>query len=219
MEEEENISAGYKQSRKLVLTLQHQLEQLESGEDTTVFLQGRIATNVNTLSRLTQNLMVLINQLSHPKREIWDIKIKQLVEDEQNIRRSMESFFLKEHKRHEEEQRKVERERLLGSSYSNDVIRENTRETLHKDILSLSNSNRVAHELKEMAIGIVEKLREQNWTLKRAKRRLLDISNTLGLSHSIMRLIERRQFGDQIIVYSGMIFILVLFVSLVYYFG
>lgn len=140
----------------------------------------------------------------------FDRKINQLVEDEQAIRGSVENYFFREHQKHEEEVRK---ESIYNSQQS-----QYTQQTLHGDIESLNNSNRVAYELREMAIGVVTALREQNFTLKRAKRRLLDISNTLGLSHTLMRVIERRNVQDQIIVYSLMVFVLVLFGLLVYYF-
>lgn len=66
------IETKYKESKKLLLTLRSQLEELETGKDTSIFLQGRIATNINALSRLTQSLQTLQTQLiaTNP-REIW----------------------------------------------------------------------------------------------------------------------------------------------------
>ena len=48
-------------------------------------------------------------------------------------------------------------------------------------------------------------LREQRSTLKGAHRKILDIANTLGLSNTVMRLIERRTYQDRFILYGGMI--------------
>jgi hypothetical protein len=50
--------------------LQSQLTDLETGADTSVFLQGRIATNINALSRLANTLQNLQSQLPSSK-EIW----------------------------------------------------------------------------------------------------------------------------------------------------
>ena len=36
------------------------------------------------------------------------------------------------------------------------------------------------------------------------------MATTLGVSNSVMRLIERRQFWDKLLVYGGMVFILAL---------
>jgi len=89
---------------------------------------------------------------------------------------------------------------------------------LYQDINSLNNSRRMANELLEIGYSVLGKLRDQNLTLKAAKTKLLDIGNTIGLSRAVMRIIERRQLQDQIIVYSGMVFIVLLFLWLVYYF-
>jgi hypothetical protein len=67
---EEEIEIKFKECKKLLLTLQSQLTDLETGADTSVFLQGRIATNINALSRLTNALQNLQSQLPSSK-EIW----------------------------------------------------------------------------------------------------------------------------------------------------
>lgn len=38
---------------------------------------------------------------------------------------------------------------------------------------------------------------------RHARRKALDVINSLGLSDSVLRVIERRQFRDQVIVYGG----------------
>lgn len=43
-----------------------------------------------------------------------------------------------------------------------------------------------------------------------AHRRALEIANTLGLSNSLMRVIQRRTTGDKILVYCGMLIIMFL---------
>nr|CAD7423973.1 unnamed protein product [Timema monikensis] len=53
--------------------------------------------------------------------------------------------------------------------------------------------------------GILENLRDQRSTLKGAHRRLYDIANTLGLSNTTMRLIERRAYQDKFILLGGML--------------
>lgn len=75
MDDEEGLNGLYKQSKRLILTLQHQIEQLETGEDTSVFIQGRISSNINSLSRLTQNLQSMKRNLPDYKKEIWDMYV------------------------------------------------------------------------------------------------------------------------------------------------
>ena len=53
-------------------------------------------------------------------------------------------------------------------------------------------------------------MREQRAVLKGAHRRVLDVGASLGLSSTLMRVIERRTTGDRIIVYGGMASVLLL---------
>ena len=68
---EEDIEQKYKSATVILHALHHLLEQLESGQDTSVMMQGRIATNINSLSRLTRDMQTLKHQLPASKRELW----------------------------------------------------------------------------------------------------------------------------------------------------
>jgi hypothetical protein len=68
---EEDIEQKYKSATVILHTLHHLLEQLETGQDTSVMMQGRVATNINSLSRLTRDMQTLKHQLPASKRELW----------------------------------------------------------------------------------------------------------------------------------------------------
>ena len=68
---EDDIEAKYKSATKIIHALHDLLEQLETGQDRSVMMQGRIATSLNSLSRLTQSMQALKNQLPSSKRELW----------------------------------------------------------------------------------------------------------------------------------------------------
>ena len=53
--------------------------------------------------------------------------------------------------------------------------------------------------------NILSNLKEQGGFLKSFQRKILDISNMLGLSNTVMRMIERRSSQDKIILFGGMI--------------
>lgn len=65
--------------------------------------------------------------------------------------------------------------------------------------------------------NILENMREQRNTLKGARRRMIDIANTLGLSNTTMRLIERRAAEDKYILFGGMFITLIVIVILIIY--
>lgn len=89
---------------------------------------------------------------------------------------------------------------------------------LHQEGQALQRSHRVVDELIELGSTIKSTLMQQRITLKAIRRKVLDLATTLGVSHSVIRMIEQRNFIDKIIVYTGMIFTLLLLAFLVYYF-
>lgn len=70
---------------------------------------------------------------------------------------------------------------------------------------SLSSSNRVLAELEQVGTSIIASLVTQNEMIKRAHQRVLDMGHSMGVSRSLMRMIERRQFFDKLVVYGGML--------------
>lgn len=46
--------------------------------------------------------------------------------------------------------------------------------------------------------------------MQRAHMKALEMANTLGLSNSLMRVIQRRTSGDKVLVYGGMVLITIL---------
>eukprot|EP00300_Choanocystis_sp_HF-7_P004808 c1371_g1_i2.p4 GENE.c1371_g1_i2~~c1371_g1_i2.p4 ORF type:complete len:128 (+),score=17.57 c1371_g1_i2:425-808(+) len=68
-----------------------------------------------------------------------------------------------------------------------------------------------------MGSTAMSELREDDALFKRAQRRLLDIGASLGLSQGVLRLIDRRERGDRLIVLGGIVLVLAaLFVSIWY---
>lgn len=83
---------------------------------------------------------------------------------------------------------------------------------------SLQNANRGMDDLLGSGQTILDNLKEQRGTLKSAHKKVLDLMNTLGLSNTVMRLIERRTYQDKFILYGGMIFTCVIMFATVKYF-
>jgi Golgi SNAP receptor complex protein 2 len=63
----------------------------------------------------------------------------------------------------------------------------------------------------------LEGLQAQGEILRRTKRRLYNLANTLGLSNSVMRFIETRASQDRVILWGGMAGTLFL-MGLIYYY-
>lgn len=67
----EDIHTRYKSATRLLLEIRDQLEQLETGENTSDIFESRIAANINDLSRITAQLEGLVGQQTAAQRDIW----------------------------------------------------------------------------------------------------------------------------------------------------
>ena len=74
------LDAHHANARKLVLTVNEQLQALESGQDTSVGLQSLISQNLNALAREVQELEGLLAAVAPGSRGLWRKKITQLTE-------------------------------------------------------------------------------------------------------------------------------------------
>ena len=60
-------------------------------------------------------------------------------------------------------------------------------------------------------------LKEQNSALKFIKTKMLNVTNSLGLSNTLIRMIERRNQSDKFVLYGGMVFTLFIMFLIVKY--
>ena len=69
----------------------------------------------------------------------------------------------------------------------------------------LDDAHRGVDELLVSGTSMLGSLREQRVSLKGVQRKVLDIANTLGLSNTVLRLVERRAYQDKFVLYGGML--------------
>ena len=74
---------------------------------------------------------------------------------------------------------------------------------------SLDQSLQTADEILDTGAGVLGNLHDQRQMLKGIRKKMLDVTHSLGISKSLMGVIERRQEGDKWIVYGGMVFVTV----------
>ena len=88
---------------------------------------------------------------------------------------------------------------------------------------ALTEHDRLVHSrsaidtILENGAGVLEGLQDQRRTLKGAQRRILDIANTLGLSNTVMRMIERRSAQDKLIFTGGVVLSLFIMWATIHY--
>lgn len=65
--------------------------------------------------------------------------------------------------------------------------------------------------------NLLENLKNQTSMLKDVKRKILSVTNTLGLSNTLIRMIDRRNVSDRYILFGGMIITcIVMFLTIKY---
>jgi len=95
-----------------------------------------------------------------------------------------------------------EREELLSGASRQEAMEK--MQLLADEQRSLAKSDRMVDDMFSQGKGVLGELSSQRSRLKGVRTRMLDVANTLGLSQTLIRAIERRQNLDAWLVYGGM---------------
>ena len=123
-------------------------------------------------------------------------------------------FFLNfQAKQYERERWEREREELLHTKFTTNA-NSNAENGSDTAILidralehnaALQRSNRGVDDLLSHGQTILDSLRDQRGMMKGIRKKMLDVASMLGMSNTVMRLIERRSDGDKYVLFGGMI--------------
>ncbi|KAH6797493.1 membrin 11 [Perilla frutescens var. hirtella] len=223
----QNLSELYSSSKRLSLKIRDALERLERFEFTSTSSSSLssssavvaassddqptlIRRDINQIQSLCADMDRLWRSIpSKPQRDLWKRKVEQVSEEAESFRSSLDKYTSRNQKRIQEAQERAE---LLGRASGDTVLRIFDEESQAME--SVRRSSRLLEESFATGVAVLSKYSEQRDHLKRAQRKALDVLNTLGLSNSLLRLIERRNRFDKWIKYAGMIltiFIVVMF--------
>ncbi|XP_069701979.1 probable Golgi SNAP receptor complex member 2 [Periplaneta americana] len=213
----------YHQTNRLIQETQHCFEKLEkTGDINSDSIEREIQARIDSVTSNCERLDILIYKEPLSRRTNGKLRIDQLKYDKVHLQAALDTYRNRKYQRLQEER---EREALLNhhfepNSYGETSIVMDQGQMFyaqkHQD--SLQNANRGVDDMLQSGAGILENLRDQRMTIKGAHRRLYDIANTLGLSNTTMRLIERRAYQDKFILLGGMLFTLIVIGLVVVYF-
>ncbi|XP_078501228.1 Golgi SNAP receptor complex member 2 isoform X2 [Lissotriton helveticus] len=162
-------------------------------------IQARIDKSFSNLERLE----ILYSKEPPNKRQNAKLRVDQLKYDVQHLQTALRNF---QQRRYAHEQQEREREELMTRTYTtNDSATTIPIDETLQFNSSLHNAHRGMDELLGSGTSILEGLRDQRKTLKGAQKKILDVANMLGLSNTVMRLIEKRAFQDKAIMIAGMV--------------
>ncbi|XP_043263441.1 Golgi SNAP receptor complex member 2 [Colletes gigas] len=199
-----NMDTLYHQTNKLVQETQHLFSQFEKrSPNLDIEVENTIESKINLINSNCERLDVLCLKGPISQRQNAKMRVDQLKYDSRHLTAALNSWRSKMMKKQREE---AEREALLSTTFApNDhidiVIDHNVQ---HNS--SLRNAVNGVDDLLQSGSNILDNLRTQRISLKGAHKRLIDIGNTLGLSNTTMRIIEKRARQDGFILVGGMIF-------------
>ncbi|OVA14227.1 hypothetical protein BVC80_9025g4 [Macleaya cordata] len=202
------LSEIYQNSKRLLLRTRDGLERLErlefsspTGIDSPE-LSFSIKRDISQIHSLCVEMDRLWRSIaSKPQRDLWKRKVEQVAEEVDSLKESLDKHLLRNQKRMMEAKERAELlERANGDSAHVLRIFDDEAQAMQ----SARNSSLMLEEAYSTGVAILSKYAEQRDRLKRAQRKALDILNTVGLSNSVLKLVERRHRVDKWIAYTGM---------------
>ncbi|KAG4924127.1 hypothetical protein JHK87_049667 [Glycine soja] len=207
------LSEIHQSAKKLLLRSRDGLERLErleysapaaaavSGADSELsFAVKKDITQIHSLCVEMDRLWRSI--AAKPQRDLWKRKVEQIAEEAESLRASLDKYNLRNQKRMREANERAE---LLGRANGDSahVLRIYDEEA--QALQSVRSSSQELENANALGEAILSSIHGQRERLKSAHRKALDILNTVGISNSVLRLIERRNRVDQWIKYAGML--------------
>ncbi|ESW18271.1 hypothetical protein PHAVU_006G027100 [Phaseolus vulgaris] len=216
------LSEIHQSAKKLLLRSRDGLERLERLEYSATAGTGadtELSFAVKKDITQIQSLCVEMDRLwrsvaAKPQRDLWKRKVEQIAEEAESLRASLDKYNLRNQKRMREANERAE---LLGRANGDSAhvlrIFDEEAQALH----SVRTSARELENANAIGEAILSSIHGQRERLKSAHRKALDILNTVGISNSVLRLIERRNRVDQWIKYAGMLLTVIFLFAFVFW--
>ncbi|KAH6927594.1 hypothetical protein HPB50_006130 [Hyalomma asiaticum] len=166
-------------------------------------IEAVIQEKINELSSNCERLAILANKEPVTRRQHAKMRVDELRYEQKHLQAALGNL---QRRRYEREEALQSREELLSKKFSTNDARD-TAISIDESLQFHSraqSANRNVDDLIGSGTSILSNLREQRTTLKGAHRKILDVANTLGMSNTVMRMIERRTYQDKLILFGGM---------------
>ncbi|CAH1774688.1 unnamed protein product [Owenia fusiformis] len=201
------MEALYHQTNRMVHDVQNGLGRLEraKGDDIHI-VENEVQARIDAIVSNCERLESLVNKEPPTRRANAKLRVDQLKYDCQHLQAAVRNL---QHKRYQREEEEREREALLSHRFTTNDADQATAIQMDHDLqhnTRLHSAHRGMDEMLDTGSNVISSLRDQRSTLKGAHKKILDVANTLGLSNTVMRMIEKRAYVDRFILYGGMIF-------------
>jgi len=177
--------------------------------------QREVQRRVEQIDSDCQRLDVLANKEPVTRRQNAKIRVEQLKQDVRHLQAALRSVAMKHVSRMQEDRN---REQLLTMRFTTNAASRSPMQGVNGSDTSLlidralehhgdlDRSNRGVDDLLDQGQAMLETLRDQRETyLKGFQRKMKDIAATVGMSTTVMGLVQRRQEGDKYVLFGGMV--------------
>uniref|UniRef100_A0A1J3EMB6 Membrin n=2 Tax=Noccaea caerulescens TaxID=107243 RepID=A0A1J3EMB6_NOCCA len=213
-----SLSEVHSNAKRILLRARDGIERLERFESAAPMdssdLVSSVKRDITEVQSLCSNMDGLWRSISvKSQRDLWRRKTEQVGEEAEYLNQSLEKYMWRNQKKMLEAK---ERADLLGRRSGEGAHILQIFDDEAQAMNSVKNSKRLLEDSYSSGVAILSKYAEQRDRLKGAQRKALDVLNTVGLSNSVLRLIERRNRVDTWIKYAGMmatIVVLYLFIK------
>lgn len=194
----------YHQTNKQIHEVQSSMGHLERADQNSVHLvENELQARIDQIFSVLERLEILASKEPPNRRQNAKLRVDQLKYDVQHLQTALRNF---QHRRYMREAQEREREELMSRTFTtNDADTSIPIDETLQFNSSLHNAHKDMDNLLGSGGSILDGLRDQRNTLKSSHKKMLDVANMLGLSNTVMRLIEKRAFQDKFIMMGGML--------------
>lgn len=209
----------YRQANKAKVDVEKELEAFtalkNNGGGSEIAAQQRISCMSSQFNRLVVDVRSAVQDLPERQQTIWNQRAANLEDDVSSLQGSIDKQLGQFFKvRSEQENRKalgLDGPKKAGAGGPDDETK-----ALCNEQRALKESSDMLDDLLGQGSRVVDQLVGQNKTLKGARKKVLDVAHSLGVSKSLVDVINRRTSGDKFLVYGGMMLTLFVLLSLWY---
>jgi len=182
-------------------------------------LQNEIRRRLDHMWANCERLDMLAGKEVLARRHNAKIRVEQLKYDLQHLNAALQSQLNRAATLQRE---RTDRDELLNTKFTTNAASNESETSIlinnamgHQESLTRVNSH--LDSILAQGAELMSGLQHQGSTLKGVKKKVLDVANTLGMSNTVIRMIERRGEGDKVVLIVG-ILLTCLFMALVLYY-
>jgi golgi SNAP receptor complex member 2 len=209
------ISEVFPEEKRRLFEIEQQLFHLEAG-NTTIRISD-VYLGLEDMSKRLENLDQLALQESKSRRDDYRRRIQHLKSSHAHLKSSLDNFARTKNYVHH---MTADQQRLYLFGNSNKAIADVKNPDYDIEMAeseSLGRSNRLVNDYLKQGQETLGELLSQRERLKGIQRKVFDIMNYLGISNTIMRTVERRDWTDKWIVYGGMLITTAILIFVIFY--